>query len=125
MTWLRKTPLQHIVPFDLHLRMHRQLAYHFFIWAWLHVVCHIVNAAHVTDPKRASSWQAYGETFEQPGPNGMYTPVPQPTQAQYYTEPTQVIPPSPTLLRPRLPLSSRQSPGCSDEIVIAPMFPPA
>ncbi len=52
LTYLRETPLRHILPLDDHLISHRQLAYHFFIWSCIHTFSHFVNGARSADPSR-------------------------------------------------------------------------
>ena len=74
LTLLRTTPLAVILPLDQNMRMHKLLGYHFFLWSSLHTVCHLVNAARISDPSRYHTPPA----------------APIPTQAEYYAEETQV-----------------------------------
>lgn len=83
LTYLRTTPLQYVIPFDEALKMHRHLAYHFFFWAWLHTIAHLVNASRATDPANAAWWPRYGNSFRPP------IPV-QPTTSVFYQLPVEV-----------------------------------
>lgn len=80
---LRQTPLRYIVPFDDALKFHRHLAYHFFLWSWMHSLSHLCNAARATDPRHAALWPAFGRSFHKEAL------LRQPTQAAYYGMETQ------------------------------------
>ena len=74
LTLLRTTPLAVVLPLDQNMRMHKLLGYHFFLWSCLHTVCHLVNAARISDPSRYHTPPA----------------APIPTEAEYYAQETQV-----------------------------------
>ncbi|CAD7701971.1 unnamed protein product [Ostreobium quekettii] len=58
MTWLRETPLRHIVPFDDAMQFHILLGKLGFIFAWIHTIAHVNDIYRWGDPESSQLYYA-------------------------------------------------------------------
>lgn len=74
MTFLRETPLRHIIPFDDAIPFHILLGTLGFIFAWIHSLCHINDFLRWGDPQRNIVFKkAFPEEDEQPSYYELWT----------------------------------------------------